>query len=157
MMPVRVRVAAATITIALDDYVHELPFGSARLAAELAGDPPRPEQLTNAIGAVIDHVDDLVRMRPDVLGRAVEMSGPLPYAVACVEAGSEVTLPFTLPRDAAEEVFRTVATEPAADRRHNPGLAPEMIDTVVAGCCVVVGVARRLQLDELVVVDEACA
>jgi exopolyphosphatase / guanosine-5'-triphosphate,3'-diphosphate pyrophosphatase len=153
MTPVRVHVAEATITIALDDHVHELPFGTARLAAELAGDPPRPEQLTNAIGTVVDHVDDLVRTWPDVIGRDVEMSGVLAHAIACVEVGHQVALPFTLRRDAAEEVFRTVATEPAMDRRHNPGLAPDLVDTVVAGCCVVVGVARRLQLDELVVVD----
>ena len=31
---------------------------------------------------------------------------------------------FELSRDAAEDVFRTLATEPLADRVHNPGLHP---------------------------------
>jgi hypothetical protein len=34
---------------------------------ELHRDPPRPEELTNAIGLVTDFMDDLVREQPHVL------------------------------------------------------------------------------------------
>ena len=38
-----------------------------------------------------------------------------------------------LTRDAAEDVFRTLATEPLADRLHNPGLPRERADIIVGG------------------------
>jgi exopolyphosphatase/guanosine-5'-triphosphate,3'-diphosphate pyrophosphatase len=58
---------------------------------------------------------------------------------------------FRLTRDAAEDVFRTLATEPLADRRHNPGLQSERADVIVGGCCVLVAVMRHLDLDEILV------
>jgi exopolyphosphatase/guanosine-5'-triphosphate,3'-diphosphate pyrophosphatase len=56
-----------------------------------------------------------------------------------------------LTRDAAEDVFRTLATESLADRVHNPGLPRERADIIVGGCCVLVAVMRRLKIDSLVV------
>ena len=58
---------------------------------------------------------------------------------------------FELTRDAAEDVFRTLATERLSDRVHNPGLPADRADIIVGGCCVLVGVMRRLRLDSLVV------
>ncbi|MEY2939567.1 MAG: hypothetical protein RIS58_554, partial [Actinomycetota bacterium] len=58
---------------------------------------------------------------------------------------------FTLTREAAEDVFRTLATERLADRVANPGLSPERADIIVGGCCVLVGIMRRLKLDALTV------
>jgi exopolyphosphatase/guanosine-5'-triphosphate,3'-diphosphate pyrophosphatase len=58
---------------------------------------------------------------------------------------------FRLSRAAAEEVFRTLATEARADRVHNPGLDPARADVIVAGCCVLVAVLRHFDLDELLV------
>ena len=46
-------------------------------------------------------------------------------SIAAVELGRydrEALHHFVLTRDAAEDVFRTLATEPLADRVHNPGL-----------------------------------
>jgi exopolyphosphatase/guanosine-5'-triphosphate,3'-diphosphate pyrophosphatase len=48
-------------------------------------------------------------------------------------------------------VFRTLATEPLADRLHNPGLPRARADVIVGGCCVLVAAMRRLGLDEMVV------
>ena len=128
-----------------------LPVGVATLAQQFTTDPPRPEDLTNAIGAVADHLDDLVRERPDLVDAPVTMSGPEATAIAAVELGGSAVLPFVLHRDAAEDVFRTMATERRADRSKNPGLDPLLVDRVVAGCCTVVAVMRKLQLDSLVV------
>jgi exopolyphosphatase/guanosine-5'-triphosphate,3'-diphosphate pyrophosphatase len=58
---------------------------------------------------------------------------------------------FTLTHDAAEDVFRTLATEARADRIHNPGLEEARADVIVAGCCVLVAVFRRFGFDEMVV------
>jgi exopolyphosphatase/guanosine-5'-triphosphate,3'-diphosphate pyrophosphatase len=58
---------------------------------------------------------------------------------------------FRLTRAAAEEVFRTLATEALADRRANPGLQPERADIIVGGCCILVAIMRHLDLDAIVV------
>ena len=58
---------------------------------------------------------------------------------------------FVLTRDAVEDVFRTLATEAVADRRHNPGLEEGRVDVIVGGCCVLVGVMRYLGYDECLV------
>jgi exopolyphosphatase/pppGpp-phosphohydrolase len=137
-----------------DDVVFGIPFGVDRLRdLYLASDPPRPEELTNAIGAVVDHLDDLVRDNPDVLGAATSVCGHEVRAIAAVEVGGAPTLPFELAREAAEEVFRTLVTEPRADRALNPGLEPHLVDRVVAGSCLIVGVMRRLHLASVTVVE----
>ena len=58
---------------------------------------------------------------------------------------------FVLTRAAAEDVFRTLATERLADRMHNPGLPRDRTDIIVGGCCVLLAVMRRLELKECVV------
>ena len=40
---------------------------------------------------------------------------------------------FVLTKAAVEDVFRTLATEPLADRIHNPGLERERADVIVGG------------------------
>jgi exopolyphosphatase/guanosine-5'-triphosphate,3'-diphosphate pyrophosphatase len=54
-------------------------------------------------------------------------------------------------RSDVEEVFRTLATEKLADRKHNPGLPADRADVIVGGCCVLVGIMRRLHLAEITV------
>ena len=44
-----------------------------------------------------------------------------------------------------------LATEPVAERRHNPGLDPGRVDVIVGGAIVVVGVMRHWGFDELLV------
>jgi exopolyphosphatase / guanosine-5'-triphosphate,3'-diphosphate pyrophosphatase len=76
--------------------------------------------------------------------------------VAAVEIGLTVydrskTHGFVLTRPAAEDVFRTLATESLAERVHNPGMTADRAPFIVGGCCIVVGVMRRLHLDDVVV------
>jgi exopolyphosphatase/guanosine-5'-triphosphate,3'-diphosphate pyrophosphatase len=56
-----------------------------------------------------------------------------------------------LTRAAAEDIFRTFATESAAERSHNPGLEAERVDVIVGGAAVLVGILRVLGFDELLV------
>lgn len=154
MTTVAVGIDHDVVTVTIDDGVPRLlPVGIGILRSrELHTDPPRPEELTNAIGAVFDHVDDIVRDAPHVLHARVEVHGAAVHAIVAVEVGGEPVLPFLLSRDAAEDVFRTVATEPAADRRLNPGLPPSMVDDIVPAACALVAVMRRLHLDHIEVV-----
>ena len=134
------------------------PIGAVTLTeTHFSSDPPRPEDLTNAIGEATDHIDDLVRDHPDVLEvtRVVGVAGTI-VTVAAVEIGLQnfdaaALHGFTLTREAAEDVFRTLATERITDRIANPGLPPERADIIVGGCCVLVAIMRRLKLDALTV------
>lgn len=126
------------------------PVGSEVVGGRhLITDPPRPEELTNAIGMVIDHLDDLVLERPDAIDAEVEVTGTLAIAIAAVEHGGTPPLPFVLQRAAAEDVFRTLATESATERGLNPGLESHLVTSVVAGCCIMVGLMRRLHLPQV--------
>jgi exopolyphosphatase / guanosine-5'-triphosphate,3'-diphosphate pyrophosphatase len=152
MTIVDITIGRHEITVVIGDVTRVLPLGTDTLRErELRTDPPRPEELTNAIGAVYDHLDDVALELPEVLGATVVVHGPAIACIADVEVGAPAELPLVLSRDAAEDVFRTMATEPACDRRLNPGLAAPMVDEIVAGCCAVVAVLRRLRLDAVTV------
>ena len=139
-------------------HASSFPVGAVVLTeTELHRDPPRPEELTNAIGLVTDFMDDLVREQPQVLEatRVVGVAGTI-VTIAAVELGIARFDPIalhdmTLTREAAEDVFRTLATESSADRKSNPGLPPERADVIVGGCCALVGIMRRLRIPSLTV------
>jgi hypothetical protein len=146
-------VAATTTTIRVPsgDTV-TLPWGDVNLTDRWLRDhdPPHPEDLTNALGTVTDHLDDVIREHADVLDVTTLSCGGLD-ALARVEVGADGTPPeVPLDKRSAEEIFRMLATETARDRAHNPGLASDDVDTVVASCCVLLAVMRRLSLDEVV-------
>ena len=114
-------------------------------------DPPAPEQLTNALGFVQDHLDDVLIAAPSVAATpSVVAVGEHAVALAQVET-STVPMPYRLDRADADEVFRTLATEPIADRRHNPGLPATHVESIVATCCVILGIMRRLGLDAITI------
>ena len=129
------------------------PLGTTVLGAQLPTDPPRADDLSNAIGAVHDALDDVLRALPATAGDGpVEVAGAAMAAIADVELGRTASLPFEISRDAAEDVFRTVVTERRVDRARNPGLDAAQLDAVVPACCVLVGLMRRLRLDRVWIV-----
>jgi exopolyphosphatase / guanosine-5'-triphosphate,3'-diphosphate pyrophosphatase len=149
---VRVHLGIDDITVLAGEHTWALPVGHRQLCSQLDSDPPRPEELVNAIGLVSDHLDDVVHSCPDAVHADTVVSGHLVHIVAAVEVGAPVsTHHFELSRAAAEDVFRTLATEPRATRRLNPGLPAEHVDEIVATCCALVAVLRRLQLDRVLV------
>ena len=139
-------------------HAYSFPVGAVVLTeTELHRDPPKPEELTNAIGLVTDFMDDLVREQPQVLDatRVVGVAGTI-VTIAAVELGIARFDPvalhgMTLTREAAEDVFRTLATESLSDRKSNPGLPAERADVIVGGCCALVGIMRRLRLPSITV------
>lgn len=139
------------------EAVMSIELGSVSLTEqEFTSDPPRPEELANALGRVTDELDDVVRAVPVLpQARLVGVAGTI-TTVAAVEIGLEPYDPdrvhrFVLTRQAAEDVFRTLATERHADRIYNPGLQPERADIIVGGCCILVAIMRRLEAAELLV------
>ena len=140
------------------DFAVSLPFGAVNLTeAELHRDPPRPEELTNAISLVSDAIDDVAHNYPLIgqIDRVVGVAGTI-VTVAADEVGQKTFDPsalhkLKLSREAVEDVFRTLATERLSDRVFNPGLPRDRADIIVGGCCVLVAVMRRLQISEIVV------
>jgi len=134
------------------------PVGTVVLTeSHLSHDPPRPEELTNAIGFVTDFMDDLIRDHPEVLSatRVVGVAGSI-VTIAAVEIGlrefdATALHGARMTRENVEEVFRTLATETLANRKFNPGLPADRADVIVGGCCVLVGVMRKLRISEIMV------
>jgi exopolyphosphatase / guanosine-5'-triphosphate,3'-diphosphate pyrophosphatase len=138
--------------------VMSIDIGCVRLTEKfLLHDPPQPEELTACISLSEAYLDDVAREIPAVAEARtlVGLAGTI-TTVAAVEIGLETydrdrIHHFHLTRDAAEDVFRTLATEARADRIHNPGLEEARADVIVAGCCVLVALFRHFGFDEMIV------
>jgi exopolyphosphatase/guanosine-5'-triphosphate,3'-diphosphate pyrophosphatase len=135
-----------------------IDVGCVRLTEQyLHGDPPEPEELSNAVSAVRDHLADVGREVPGIAHAAtlIGLAGTV-TTLAAVELGlptydPEAVHHFRLTREAAEDVFRTLATEPIAKRRHNPGLDPGRVDVIVGGAVIVVSILRHFGFPEMLV------
>lgn len=136
-----------------------LPWGTHNLTAAWLDehDPPWAAELTNAIGTIVDHLDDVQREHPEWERLDdVTISGPPATALARLEVGrDDVAADVELTRQAAEEVFRLVATERRADRATNPGLPSHHVDSIVATCVIVVAVMRHRDLDAVTLLTRA--
>jgi len=135
-----------------------LDMGCVRITEQfLESDPPAPEELSNAVAVVRDLVAEVPRVIPGAPDAAtlVGLAGTV-TTIAAIELGIPEYNPekihhFHLTRAAAEDVFRTLATENAAQRAHNPGLEPGRVDVIVGGAAVLVGIFRVLGFDEMLV------
>jgi len=133
-------------------------IGCVRLTEKyLHTDPPAPEELANAIGVVRDTLDEVRRAVPALADakRLVGLAGTV-TTMAAVEIGlaeydRERIHHFVLTHAAAEDVFRTLATEPRARRLFNPGLEEARADVIVGGAIVLVTLMRHFGFDECLV------
>ncbi len=132
--------------------------GCVRLTEQfIRHDPPRPEELLACLSVTEAHLEDVLIAIPDVRRTAclIGVAGTVTSAAA-VEMGLEPYDPdrvhhFELTRAAAEDVFRTLATEDRAQRVANPGLHPDRADVIVAGMCVLVKIMRFFSFDSCLV------
>ena len=120
------------------DGVMSIDVGCVRLTEKyIEHDPPLPEEPAR-ISLTDAYLEDVMRELPTsteartLVGLAGTVS-----TVAAVEIGlatydRDRIHHFVLTHDAAEDVFRTLATEPRADRIHNPGLEEARADVIVA-------------------------
>jgi exopolyphosphatase / guanosine-5'-triphosphate,3'-diphosphate pyrophosphatase len=135
-----------------------IDVGCVRLTEQfLHSDPPTPEELSQAVSVVRDQLADVARTMPASWDAPtlVGTAGTV-WTLAAIELGvdagrSDLIDHFRLTRAAAEEVFRTLATEPIDRRRHNPGLEPGRVDVIVGGAIVVVSVMRHWGFESLLV------
>jgi exopolyphosphatase/guanosine-5'-triphosphate,3'-diphosphate pyrophosphatase len=140
------------------DGMISIDMGCVRISEQLLrSDPPAPEELAEAVATVRDHLADVDRELPSARDAAtlVGLAGTV-TTMAAVELGLPEYDPaklhhFRLTKAAAEDVFRTLATEPAAERRHNPGLEAGRVDVIVGGAVVLVTILRVLGFDEVLV------
>ena len=136
-------------------------MGCVRITEQfLHSDPPAPEELSTAVSIVRDHLTDVERAIPGLreAKTLVGLAGTV-STVAAVEQGlheyaRDRIHHFRLTRAAVEDVFRTLATEAADDRRHNPGLEAERVDVIVGGVAVLATVMRTFEFDEALVPEE---
>jgi exopolyphosphatase/guanosine-5'-triphosphate,3'-diphosphate pyrophosphatase len=138
--------------------VMSIDVGCVRLTEKyIEHDPPLPEELSACISLTDAYLEDVVRELPAAseARTLVGLAGTV-STVASVEIGlatydRDRIHHFVLTHDAAEDVFRTLATEARADRVHNPGLEEARADVIVAGCCVLVALFRRFGFAEMIV------
>ena len=133
-------------------------IGCVRLTEKfLHSDPPAPEELSQAFDVVRGHLDDVARVIPAAAEarRFVGLAGTV-TTMAAVELGlatydRDRIHHFVLTRAAAEDVFRTLATETRRQRVHNPGLEEARADVIVGGAVIVCAIMRYFELQECLV------
>lgn len=138
--------------------VVSLDVGCVRVTERfLQDDPPTSEQLSQAVSVVRIHLQEAAREIPSIreARQLVGVAGTF-TTMAAVEMGLQVYDPdrvhhFDLTKSAAEDVFRTLATEKLADRVYNPGLARERADVIVAGALVAVSIMREFEFGSCLV------
>jgi exopolyphosphatase/guanosine-5'-triphosphate,3'-diphosphate pyrophosphatase len=141
--------------------VQSMDVGCVRITEKfLHHDPPRPEELSDALMEVRDQLEDAVRAVPDFkhAQRMVGLAGTV-TTVAAVELGlaeydRDRIHHFWLTHTAAEDVFRTLATEDRTGRLGNPGLEEARADVIVGGCVVLVAVLRYFDLSGCLVSED---
>ena len=138
--------------------VMSIDVGCVRITEKfLRSDPPSAGELSDALAVVREHLKDVERAIPHIRDakRFVGLAGTV-STMAMVEIGlpeydRERVHHFVLTREAAEDVFRTLATEPREQRRHNPGLEEARVDVIVGGAIVLLAIMRFFELDECLV------
>jgi exopolyphosphatase / guanosine-5'-triphosphate,3'-diphosphate pyrophosphatase len=132
--------------------------GCVRLTEQyLHSDPPSPEELSVAVSAVRDHLADVDRAVPGAAhAKTLIGTAGTVWTMGAIELGVDASdgarIHHTrLSRAAAEDIFRTLATETIEQRRHNPGLEPGRVDVIVGGVIVVVTAMRHWGFDEMLV------
>ena len=140
------------------EFARSVDMGCVRFTEKyIEHDPPRPEELLACLSVAEAYIDEVRREYPAMAEARtfVGLAGTVATAAA-VEIGLESydrdqIHHFLLTRPAVEDVFRTLATEPLADRIHNPGLEAGRADVIVGGLCVLVQLMRQLDLANCVV------
>ncbi len=104
------------------------PAGARLTEVYLESDPPAPEELSACVTVTAEYLKDVVRELPGVSEARtfVGLAGTVtsrwrPSASAWPPTTGMPSTTSCRPHEAAEDVFRTLATESRAQRVHNPG------------------------------------
>jgi exopolyphosphatase/guanosine-5'-triphosphate,3'-diphosphate pyrophosphatase len=138
--------------------VLSIDMGCVRLTEkELHHDPPLPEELSIALSLVDAYLEDVRRELPAAaeartfIGVAGTITTVAAVEIGLAEYDRDRIHHFHLTHPAAEDVFRTLATEPHEQRIANPGLEEARADVIVGGCCILVAIFRSFGFDECLV------
>lgn len=134
--------------------VTSIDMGCVRITEKfLHSDPPGPMELSDAVTVMHSYLDDVKRQIPVVRDATnlIGVAGSI-TTVAAMDIGLHTydrdrIHRFVLSRAAVEDVFRTIATEPAADRAFNPGLPADRVNTIVGGCLILAVIMRSFDFD----------
>lgn len=140
------------------EKVVSIPIGSVRITQRhFESDPPAPEELSNAIGDITEHLKDVQAQIPNIdqatkwVGVAATATTAAAVEIGLTEFDASKIHEFVLTREMAEDVFRTLATEKLEDRKHNPGLEPERAEVIVGGIAIIVSIMRYFELSSITV------
>lgn len=140
------------------ERVLSVDMGSVRFTERyVESDPPAPEDLVACISVAEAHLADVQRELPELaevrtwVGVAGTITTMAAVEIGCAVDERDATHHFELTHDAAEDVFRTLVTEPLEDRRFNPGLHPDRAEVIVGGSAILVAIMRGLHIDPLLV------
>lgn len=134
--------------------------GCVRLTeAWLHSDPPAPEELSQAVSIVRDHLADVDREVPGA-ARAVTLVG-LAGTMSTIAAVHQGLTEYDrdrihharVSRADVEEIFRDFATATNEERAETPGLEPGRVDVIVGGLVVAVCVMRHWNFSEVLVCE----
>ncbi len=133
-------------------------MGSVRFTEKyVESDPPMPEELVACLSVAEVHLDDVAREVPmahgarQLVGLAGTVSTAAAVEIGLAEYDRDKIHHFRLTRDAIEDVYRTLVTEARDDRKHNPGLEPGRVDTIVGGMCILARIVRYFDADDVLV------
>jgi len=137
---------------------HSADIGCVRITEKfLHHDPPLPEELVAALSVVELHLDDVTREVPGAADARtlVGLAGTV-SAAAVIEQGladydRDRVHHFELTKAAAEDVFRTLATETRDQRMENPGMEEGRVDVIVGGMVVLVRIMRQFGFESALV------
>ncbi|NNE75429.1 MAG: Ppx/GppA family phosphatase [Acidimicrobiales bacterium] len=120
-------------------------------------DPARPEELVMCLSMAETIIDEVARNNPTMgmANRLVGLAGTV-AAAAVIEQGLAIydrdkVHHFVLTKEAAEDVFRTLASESREERLGNPGMEEARADVIVGGMCILIAVMRYFDFDECLV------
>lgn len=135
-----------------------MPIGAVNLTEQyLLSDPPLPEELSSCVTVARQYVDEALGQLPAtardalLIGIAGTVTTSAAVEIGLLEYDRDALHGFVLTKAAAEDVFRTLATETVAQRLDNPGMFPGRERVIVGGCCVLVSVLRALGADTILV------
>ncbi|MDQ1445517.1 MAG: exopolyphosphatase / guanosine-5-triphosphate,3-diphosphate pyrophosphatase [Acidimicrobiaceae bacterium] len=140
------------------EAVLSLDIGCVRITEQfIHSDPPAPEELSQAVSVVHAYMEDVARDVPGakeartLVGLAGTVTTMAAVEIGLAQYDRDRIHHFVLTRDAAEDVFRTLATERRADRLHNPGLEEARADVIVGGAVILVTMMRHFGFDRCLV------
>ena len=121
----------------------------------IESDPPRAEELSNAIGFAKDYMTDVLQAIPEArrARTLIGLAGTVSAAVRVLHSLDQYDRARIhhawLSREDVESVFRELATATQVERLETPGVEPERAQVLVGGMCVLVAVLRTLDCDRI--------